>query len=441
MRRVAIFAALAALLAALILWLAGGGAPGRAKARADGRKPSVTPASAGVEFEGRARGGVARRSDVDRSGEGVVQGRIVDGDGSPVSDGRVILHCLPAGGDHSRPIAGGAVEVSPEGEFRGPGCRGIVCAELRHATLVPRDPWVLEVNARPALLVAQGLERVVGSVSDSEGRAVAGAQLLVRRGADSDDDPGALPPFTSRNTISDGEGFFSFARVERAPCDPCGEASGRCEPGDGREVPTYSALTLMARAPGFRMTEKEVSVDDEDGWQVVLAPPLAPMLGTVTDAEGRAYPRARVLARAHARGHEIHQARVVEGEFKLDELGEGSYDLRAIQDGVELATSSGHVAGESVALVGVVPAPGRAVVIEVVQRGTDEPIAGAVVEGGPFAGRRTGPEGTVEATRVLPGTYALGVRVRGLRPQREVLTVPAEGADGLVLRVEVEARP
>ncbi|MCY1007547.1 carboxypeptidase-like regulatory domain-containing protein [Nannocystis pusilla] len=331
MRRAAVVAALLALLAALAVWLGRSERPGpRPPARKN--KAAATQVTAAVEGEAPVLG-VARRADVDRSGEGVVRGRIVDRDGSPVSDGRIILHCLPSGSDRSAPIDGGVVEPSPEGEFSGPGCRGIVCAELRHPTLVPRDSWVLEPNRTPVTLVAQALSRVVGSVSDGEGRAVAGAQIWVRRGAD--DDPAALPPFTSRNTVSDGEGFFSFARVEKPPCDPCGEASGRCEPGDARDVPTYASLMLIARAPGFRPTEKEVSVDEEEGWQIVLAPPLSPLQGTVTDAEGRGYARARVLARAHTRGYEVHQARVEAGQFSLAELGEGSYDLRVVQDGVE----------------------------------------------------------------------------------------------------------
>jgi hypothetical protein len=160
---------------------------------------------------------------------------------------------LPEGwGDQSFPIDKGAVEVGAEGEFVGPGCRGVVCAEFRHPNLLPREPWVFEPNQPEQTVTARPLERVVGTVLDPEGQPVAGAQLVVRRGID--DDPTALPPFTGRSTLSDAEGVFTFARVERPPCDPCGEASGRCEPGQVEEVPTYNATG--AGGPGDRVSQR-----------------------------------------------------------------------------------------------------------------------------------------------------------------------------------------
>lgn len=430
--------ALMAAAAAVGLWLWLGRSPTGPGARTAAKKSGrgVTPASAGVDAGGL---GVARGGGNDRSGVGTVRGRIVDEDGSPVSEGRVILHCLPPGADQSAPIEGGAVEIGPEGEFSGPGCRGTVCAELRHATLLPREPWVLAIGEPPVTLTTRPLERSVGQVVDADGRPVAGAQILVRRGGDGDD-PAALPPFTSRSTVSDGEGFFNFARVERPPCDACGEASGRCEPGDTRDVPTYAALVLVARASGFRSVEKTVELGDADTWQITLLPPLAPLTGTLTDVDGRAYPRARVLARSRDRGYEIHQARVDAGSFRLAELGEGPYDLRAVQDGVELATAPGHVAGDAVSLVGQVPAIGRVVELEVVRSGSAEPVAGAVVEGGPFAGVRTDASGVARASDVLPGTYAVGIRVAGLRSQRREVTVGAGGDGAVAVQVEVVAR-
>ncbi len=417
---------------ALGLWWAGAIGGGKSGAgKRGGRRPAVAgaPAAAGGMF------GIGGREEADRSGVGKVRGRIIDSDGMPVTEGRVILHCLPTRGTHSFPIDAGAVEVGPEGEFVGPGCRGLVCAEFRHTHLLPREPWVFEPGVRndEQTVVARPLERITGTVLSPAGQPVAGARLMVRR--KHDDDPTALPPFTARTTVSDGDGVFTFARVERPPCDPCAEGSGRCEVGEVDEVPTYNTMVLVARAPGYRTVELPVELGEGD-WQVTLLPPLEPLTGTLRDPEGQAYPRARVLARSLARGYEVHQAAVVAGEFVLAELGDGAYDLRALQDGEVLATATQVEAGEQVALVGDRAAGGPALVVEVV-RSSD---GGALVDGGPFAGARTDAEGAVRAEDVAPGRYALVIRAPGSGTQRRELEVPAEASEGggaIVRRVDI----
>lgn len=419
--------AVVAALAAALWWM---DALPVGKARQGGR--GKRPAAAGTSAGG-ADGvlGIDRR-DADRSGIGTVRGRIVDHDGLPVTEGRVILHCLRDGAEQSFPIDRGAVEVGPEGEFVGPGCRGMICGEFRHPSLLPREPWVFEANKPELIVTARPLERVVGTVSDPEGQPVAGAQVVVRRGVD--DDPTALPPFTASSTISDAEGVFTFARVERPPCDPCGEASGRCEPGLVDEVPTYNALLLVARAAGFRTVEQAVEL--EGPWEVTLLPPLAPVNGTLIDAEGRAYPRARVLARSRARSHEVHQASATDGSFRLGQLGEGPYDLRAVQDGVELATAQGVRAGEEVEMVGTRAAAGPTLVVEVM--GSDgRPVVGASVDGGPFVGSRTDEDGAVRAADVAPGSYALVIRTRSGSQRRAVEVAETPAGDEIVRRVDI----
>lgn len=431
MRRwLGLFALLAAM-ALVWLWWSDGSPTGKAGAGKRSRRPGAA-ATAG---DGGPLGVGSR--DLDRSGEGKVRGRIVDIDGMPVDEGRVILHCLLPRAEQSFPIDAGAVEVGPEGEFVGPGCRGLVCAEFRHPSLLPREPWVFEPNRDEQVVTARPLERMTGTVSDPEGQPVAGATLMVRRGRD--DDPTALPPFTARTTVSDGDGVFSFARVERPPCDPCGEASGRCEAGDADEVPTYNAIVLVARAPGFRSVERAVDLEDAE-WPITLLRPLAPLTGTLRDPEGRAYPRARILARSRLRGYEVHQAPVVGGEFRLDELGDGGYDLRALQDGAELAQAPGAAAGEQVELIGARPAGGPALVVEVVRSGDGEAVAGAQVDGGPFAGARTDEAGAVRAEDVAPGRYALVIRAPGSGTQRRELEVPPPrpgDGEAIVRRVDI----
>jgi hypothetical protein len=423
-------AGLTLLVVGLLLWMWWSDAAGTGKTAAGkrgGRRPGLAGGpSAGGSF------GVGSRPEADRSGVGKVRGRIVDTEGMPVTEGRVILHCLPSGGSHSFPIDAGVVEVGEEGEFVGPGCRGTVCAEFRHTHLLPREPWVFEPNREAETVTARPLERITGTVVDPQGQPVAGARLMVRRGRD--DDPTALPPFTASSTVSDAEGVFNFARVERPPCDPCGEASGRCEPGDTIEVPAYNALVLVARAPGFRGVERAVELGEED-WTVTMEAPLEPLTGTVLDADGQAYPRARVLARSHVRGYEVHQAVVKDGAFALRELGDGGYDLRVLQDGVTLASASEVEAGTQVALVGDRPASGPALVVEVMRESDGAAVAGALVDGGPFVGAKTDEDGAVRAEAVAPGRYALVIRAPGSGTQRRELEVPAGPAeDGAIVR-------
>ncbi|MBA3547627.1 MAG: hypothetical protein H0T76_14175, partial [Nannocystis sp.] len=139
------------MLAGLLAWGWVQDVPaGKPGANRRGRRPAAAAAAA----DGSGKLGVGNR-DLDRSGEGKVHGRIVDLDGMPVTEGRVILHCLRPGAEQSFPIDGGALEVGPEGEFVGPGCRGVVCAEFRHTSLLPRDPWVFEANRAEQTVTAR----------------------------------------------------------------------------------------------------------------------------------------------------------------------------------------------------------------------------------------------------------------------------------------------
>lgn len=391
---------------------------------------------AGSPEDPRALGVGARESDLSASAR--VSGRVEDADGIAVTDGRLILHCLRDGASQSAPIPHGTLELGPEGEFEGYGCRGLICAELSHTAMIQGDSWVL-APGKPAVLVARPLGRREGIVVDADGEPVAGARLVIRP-LPEERDPTALPPFTSRTALSDGDGLFTFARVERPPCDPCAEASGRCSVGDEREVPTYVTMLLIARAPGFRDSETTVEIEGQEPWRVVMEAPAEPLRGRLVDDSGAVYPRARILARSQGRAHEIHQAPVIDGRFELGELGEGPYDLRAIQDGIELATQSGAAAGDEVELRGGLPAVGVALTLVVTASDDDRPLADVAIDGGPFTAARTDAAGEVSAAEVLAGTYSLLLRAPGLEPQRRSVVV-SEGEPSLTVEVEILAPP
>jgi hypothetical protein len=315
------------------------------------------------------------------------------------------------------------VELDEEGLVEGPGCRGEVCVELRHAGYVPAEPWILEPDD-PKVLHARALGRLEGEVVDASGNAVVAATVVAT--AVPGDDPIGVLPFTNGATTSDEDGTFSLAWIDRPPCDPCRERTGDCD-GDDRPLPVLDRVQLSARAEGHGPAETIVELDEvgDAPVRIELPPAAAPIRGTLSDPEGAGYPRAFVLARSVDRPAEQHRADVdADGGFAVTGLGDGTYDLRAIQDGVALARESGVAAGEEVALVG--PAQ-RDLVVEVVD---DEGrvVPQAEVRGPPFGTARTDAQGRVQAAGVAAGAYTLRIRPR--RQPVGVHTIEvARGAD------------
>jgi hypothetical protein len=158
--------------------------------------------------------------------------------------------------------------------------------------------------------------------------------------------------------------------------------------------------------------------------------------GTLRDGEGRAYPRARVLARSRARTYEAHHAGVVDGVFRLPELGDGAYDLRACRTGSSWRRRRGP-AGEEVEMIGARPAAGPTVVVEVVANRDGKPVVGAQRRRRSVHGRTHDEEGTVRAEDVAPGTYALVIRTRGGTQRRELEVAEGPGGDEIVRRVDI----
>jgi hypothetical protein len=192
---------------------------------------------------------------------------------------------------------------------------------------------------------------------------------------------------------------------------------------------TYDEMLLTARAPGYRLTEVLVragQADEDEPVRIELLPPSSRIVGELVDAAGNPYARASVLARSTARPHEIHSARVDGGAFDFGELGDGTYRLRAVQDGVELAVVERASPGDRVEMRGRHNATGPDLRVEVVEAG--RPVPGLTVDGGPFAGAETDSRGVVVARRVVPHQYVLRVRGPGRGASSHHISVGGTGA-------------
>jgi hypothetical protein len=398
------------------------------------RDQEAERAGTGSASAAMGRGGVGER-DADLSAAATVRGEIVDEDGQPVDAGTLMLTCLD--GDEVRRIPGGNVAVAEDGTFEGPGCRQRICAELEHPYLLPAEAWVLAPGT-DTVLHARSARRLFGRVvAGPRDEPVAAAQVSFM--PPEDEDPTAAIPVRTRSTVTDADGTWSVAWIELPPCSPCVEVRSGCP-----DPPAlHDAMQVMVRAEGFAAVTLPLQVDDGVGsadapWVIRLPAAGDLLTGTLLDAHGRGYARAYVLARSIARPHEQRRADVDEatGIFEIDGLGEGPYGLRAIADGVELATAGGS-AGDHVELQGAIEAVG-ALVVEVRRAGAG--VRDAVVDGGPFRGDRTDMKGQVSAARVLAGTIALRVRAPGQRAvRREITIAPSAPADSIHQVIDLPA--
>jgi hypothetical protein len=396
MRRVALGLGLAALaIGWAVVWLLREPAsPRAARPAALQAAPSGVPS---IDGSPRARS-VSSAADA-------VSGWVVDDEGGPVEHGALVFSCVTTG----RPIRGATVMLGEGGVFSAPGCGAEVCAQLQHPTLIQSTPWLLSPGEEVEL-VARPMLRIEGRVLDDADAPIPAASVVA---APVDEDPTALPPFVSSATSTDAEGRFSFARVEMPPCDACGRVAGRCDDGAPDDRIYRGPVSIVARAPGFRVAHVEVD-EGAEAIEIALTPAELITRGSVLGADGRPFARLHVLARSTTRGNDVHSAwSIGEGGFELPQLGEGPYALRFIVDGKEIATREAVMAGDTVDVRASEAAAGVRVALKVLEGGA--PVPDATVRGGPFRGSTTGADGQVIVEGVLDGEYSIHVRGGGHR--------------------------
>ncbi|NVB42661.1 carboxypeptidase regulatory-like domain-containing protein [Pseudenhygromyxa sp. WMMC2535] len=418
-------AAALAVAAACGAWLAlrdsetaGSADPSEDRAEPAARPPSG-PRSGGGGGEV-ARGSAAASVGVE---DMQVAGVLIDAESGPLAEGRIELWCADG-------RLGAVARLDEVGRFVGPACtEGQTCVRLQHPVAVQPRPWSLSHGAAERLEVELAPRLEISVRAD--GRAVADALALVRSGEG------------VRSASTDLAGELEVALPRLRPCDPCdaegaegGLAVGRCR---GAEAAGGAAgeLTILVQADGFAPSSRALSLTLEDiEGSLALAFDLeaaAPAItGEVVDARGRPFDaRTRMLARSLDRPDEAHAAKLdAAGQFELSSLGRGQYRLRAVRDGLEIASLDAAEGGEVLRLVSDRPASGPTITIRV-EDGSGRPLPGVRVDGGPFSGAITDEAGAVERERVLPGDYALRLRAHGCEAQRRTLAVSASAGEAL----------
>ena len=356
------------------------------------------------------------------SAETLVSGQVVDLDGVPLDEGTLMLSCIDADGEVVA-IREGVARITETGAFRGPGCPHIVCADLQHHSMIRADAWLLRSGV-PARLGARPRARLEGMVVDSGGNPVSGATVgtLIPQ----DEDALTNVPFLARTVTSDEDGRFAFVLIEMPPCDPCAEALGTCSNEHERQLPVADRVVLIASANGHRAGELAIDVAAGGPVRLVLGEPAAAITGTLTDETGAPYARASIIARSLERRYEQHRVMVDRGTFSIDDLGEGPHELRAIQDGTELARAHDILPGAHVQLHGRWSAHGIVVTLKILREATGGAVSGVEIDGGPFNAVRTDLDGRVVAHGVMPGEYGVMVRGSAGEPTRHVVHIPEQ---------------
>ncbi|MCA9685055.1 MAG: carboxypeptidase regulatory-like domain-containing protein, partial [Myxococcales bacterium] len=320
--------------------------------------------------------------------------------------------------------------LDENGAFIAPACPGAqTCARLIHPAAQPLAPWVLTAGV-PATLEVELAPSLRAIVRDTAGEAIADAEIILRQGA------------AAVGGRSDLDGAFSLALPRLRPCDPCDRPrrDRRCRDGDSDPG---EPATVLVQAAGHEPLLQQLSPErdlisggDPDGNDpriFTLGPPQPSLRGSVVDALGATFDgRTRVLARSLSRQDEAHAATADQtGHFEFDSLGLGVYGLRAVRDGIELATGEAQ-AGEQIRLESPATASGPDLDLRI----TDDdgrPRAAVRVDGGPFTAAETDDDGRLRAERVVPGTYTLRLTIAGCEAHREEILVEAQGVATVIL--------
>ncbi|EDM78591.1 hypothetical protein PPSIR1_15175 [Plesiocystis pacifica SIR-1] len=308
---------------------------------------------------------------------------MLDGDGAPLGTGALDIVCVD--GETSR------VSLDEDGRFLGPECSASACLRLLHPRVAQPQAWEVEAGGWTGQWRGAWAPRLDARVLDEHGVPIAAAQALVR----------VEPGDGLLRAGTDADGHFSLAVAAPSPCDRC---MATCPERDPEGV-----MHLLVQSPGHAPFSQELRPSELGGEarEIVLGPPADPLRGRVVDADGRAFAaRTRVLALGVDRALETHAARVEEdGSFSMSSLGEGLYELRAVRDGIELATARGR-GGEELVLSSERVASIERVELEILDP-EGSPCVGVRIDGGPFAGARSDARGRVVGLGVVPETYTL----------------------------------
>jgi protocatechuate 3,4-dioxygenase beta subunit len=403
---------------------------GAALAVAERAAPSAARGEARIEVP--AEEGAEVQQDIALAEPGVVRGRIVASDGSPVQ-GALVTIAASGGG-----APGGAREGPGAFGLPGPGTRSVRTAGdgTFEATGIPPGDSLEARASKEGLLAGVSAPFVLPPGASAEGIEVRLAAGGAAAGRVTEVDGPPVPGATV-TAVPSGEGNAGATAGWTRVTDAAGEFRIAGLP-DG-------TFTLHVEAAGFRPATLAglASVEGtETPADAVLSRGLS-VAGRVVDRAGRPVGRARVSASAAgaAKGAGGLGSTTSDsgGAFLLEGLPPGPCRLRAEAASFAPATVDGVAAGATdVVLTMEEGLEIRGRVVDREGRGVRGAWVNAKPEGGgpPAASAPSGPDGAFAVTGLLAGPYALEVHGGPLHVPR---TVPGVAAGRTDVEVVLEA--